>query len=353
MVALHRNFAPSTHLRRAPRHEPRTRRVAVVLNANARRVDAETLRWIQAVVPHEDLFVSRCFEDGCRFVEEILERGYDAVLFGGGDGTFAHGVASLYAAAGRRGLDHIPEVGVLRLGTGNAMAEAIGASPATAAGLADDLRRARAVASRKLVQLLRVEGRPTMFAGFGADAQILDDFHATIGLLKKARVADTLKNAALRYALSVTTRSIPRFMLAQRTEIVAINRGGPATKVDPDGNAIGAPIATGRVLWRGTASLASAASIPFYGLGMKMFPHADRVAGRFQLRLTDMGTAEILANLPRIWKGRYGSPRLHDFLVERVELVLAKPSPFQSGGDLLGERQQVTIDLWHRPIAVV
>lgn len=353
MVALHRTFAPSTHPRLRPRHDRRARRVAVVLNANARRVDAETLRWVQAVVPHDDLFVSRCFEDGCRFVEEILDRDYDAVLFGGGDGTFAHGVASLYAAAERRARHDIPEVGVLRLGTGNAMAETIGAGPATAQGLAEDLRKARASASRKLQQMLRVEGRPTMFAGFGADAQILDDFHATIGMLRRARLAESLKNAAVRYALSVTTRSIPRFVLAQRTEIVAINRGGPALRVDKHGEQVGAPIGNGRVLWRGLASLASAASIPFYGLGLKMFPHADRQPGKFQLRLTDMGTAEILANLPSIWKGHYGSARLHDFLVDRVELVLAKPSPFQSGGDLIGERQQVTIDLWDKPLVVV
>jgi diacylglycerol kinase family enzyme len=354
MVAINSKHAPLAfhQVRPAIRLAPRERRVAVVLNRNARKVDAETLRWVHAVVPGDDLFVSRSIDDAARVAETILERGFDAVLWGGGDGTFALGVSSLAAAAEERGLA-MPEVGVLRLGTGNAMAEALGAGPATAQGLAEDLRRARASISRRRVTLLSVEGRPSMFCGFGLDAQILDDFAGTVSMLKRAGIADRVKSAGLRYFLAVTSRSIPRFLLAQRTEVVAINRGSPATRVDVDGDPVGAPIPAGRVLWRGLASLASAASIPFYGLGMRMFPHADRVPGRFQLRLSDMGTAEALAQLPAVWKGRSRSARLHDFLVDEVELVLSRPSPFQSAGDLIGERQQVTIGMWDRPIVVV
>ena len=351
MVALHTAATRAGSLRTELR-EARPRRVAVMLNVNARKVDGGTLRWVRGVVPREDLFLSWTLTDAPRIAERVVGEGYDAVLLGGGDGTFANGVAALANAA--RHLDApVPDVGVLRLGTGNAMADAIGAAPATADGLAGDLRRARRAPSRRRLSLLEVEGRPAMFCGFGLDAQILDDLHAVMRLLNRARLADRVSSAAVRYFLAVAGRSVPRFALSARTEVVAVNRGAPAIKVDVDGKPIGAPIPNGRVLWRGPASLASAATIPYFGLGMKMFPHAGRERGRFQLRLSDAGVVEILSRLPVIWQGRYQSPRIHDFLVERVELVLSRPAPFQSNGDLVGDRSRLDLGLWQQPVAVV
>lgn len=353
MVALANAFSPQRHP--AP-VAPLTgwgkvRRVAVVLNANARRVDDEVITWVRRIVPEGDLFLSRELADVSRIAAEVVARGYDAVLWGGGDGTFALGVAALCEAAGPAG--RMPDVGTLRLGTGNGIAYSLDASPATPEGLARDLERARLGVSRRPLQLLEVEGRPTVFTGFGLDAQILDDLGRTVGNLDKVGLADTLRSAELRYFLAVTSRSIPRFLASERTEVVAINRGSPAQRVDRDGNPIGAPVPAGRVLWRGRASLASCGAISHYGLAMKMFPHAERQVGRFQLRLTDLGAGMILANLPQIWRGRFDHERLFDFLVDEVELVVSRPMPLQTGGDLIGLRSRVTVGLWSRPVIAV
>src|SRR5262249_12134983 len=356
MVALHTSFLRSVPVeRRVRRSDHRPRRVAVVLNAHARRVDGQTIRWISGVVPPQDLFVSASVEEGTSIAARIVDADYDAVLWGGGDGTFAAGITAVMAAAGRAGLDplELPDMGVLSIGKGNAIADALGAGTATPDGLAGDLARARGAASRRTLPLLDVEGRPAMFCGFGLDAQILDDFSATVGSLRKAGIAEAFKSAGVRYFLSVTSRSIPRFLTTSRPEVVAINRGAPAIKVDVDGKPIGMPIPAGRVLWRGVASLASAGTIPFYGLGMRVFPHVDRLPGRFQLRLSDAGAAEILTHVPKIWNGRFESKRLHDFLVDEVELVLARPAPFQANGDILGERERLTIRYWKHAIPVV
>src|SRR5262249_36654393 len=192
-----------------------------------------------------------------------------------------------------------------------------------------------------------------LFCGFGPAAQILDAYGPTVPALERLHLAAGVKSAGARYFLAVAGRSLPRFLTAQRAEVVAINRGAPALKVDVDGNTVGAPIPAGRVLWRGAASLASASTIPFYGLGMRVFPHVDRVPGMFQLRLANPGTAEILSKLPSVWSGRVSSPRIHDFLVDEVELVLARPTAFQANGDLVGERQRVRLKLWPRPIPIV
>jgi diacylglycerol kinase family enzyme len=351
MVALHTTF-PASGQAPERRAEVRPRRVAVVLNANARRVDSETVRWVRSVVPERDLFLSHRLDECPRIARDIVHSGFDAVLWGGGDGTFANGVAEVVAAARAQGR-RLPEMGVLRLGTGNAIADAIGASRATPDGLADDLIRARGASSARKLPMLDIEGRPGLFCGFGLDAQILDDYGATVRALERLHLADAVKSAGLRYFLAVAGRSVPRFLTAQRAEVVVINRGAPALRVDVDGNAVGAPIANGRVLWRGVATLASAATIPFYGLGMRVFPHADRMPGRFQLRVADPGAVEILTRLPAIWKGRVSSPRIHDFLVDEIEIVLARPTAFQANGDLVGERERVRLKLWRRPIPIV
>src|SRR5262249_6269555 len=184
MVALQTSFpTPVVGPSLSPQPLVRPRRVAVVLNANARRVDDETLRWVRAVVPERDLFVSRAIHESPAIARHLVTSGYDAILWGGGDGTFANGVAEVMTAArGRR----VPEVGVRRLGTGNAIADAIGANPATREGLADDLQRARGARgarNARQIAMLDVDGRPSLFCGFGLDAQILDDFAATVGTL--------------------------------------------------------------------------------------------------------------------------------------------------------------------------
>jgi diacylglycerol kinase family enzyme len=350
MVAL--NAAFPMHSVRPAQRAPRPRRVAVVLNANARKVDGETLRWVRTLVAERDLFVSSSLADSPRIAASIVAEGYDAILWGGGDGTFANGVAEIVAAAARAGRA-LPEMGAIRLGTGNAIADAIGAAAATPVGVAGDLRRVRSTRSARELAMLDVEGRPGLFCGFGLDAQILDDLGATLRRLGRLGLADRIRSAGARYFLSVTSRSIPRFIAASRPEIVAINRGAPAIKVDVDGNPIGAPIPAGRVLWRGVATLASAGTIPFYGLGLRVFPHADRMPGRFQLRLSDAGAAEILTHLPAIWKGRYVGKHIHDFLVDEVEIVLSRPAPFQANGDLQGDRERTTLRLWDHPIPVV
>jgi diacylglycerol kinase family enzyme len=323
-----------------------------VLNVNARKVDQQTVGWLRQLVPTEDLFLSRRAEDAPKICDRLVAERYDAVLFGGGDGTFAMGVGALSAAALRRGAE-LPDVGVLRFGTGNGLAYAIGTGPATMEGVAGELALARSGKAHRRLQLLEVEGRPTMFAGFGLDAQILGDLGDTVDALERVGAAGVLSSAGARYFLAVASRSLPRFVLGQRAEVVAVNRGSDAVRVDVEGNPVGPAIPNGRVLWRGQATLAAASSIPYYGLALKMFPHAEREEGRFQLRLSDLGAGAILANLPVIWKGRVDNARVHDFLVDKVELIVSRPMPFQSGGDLVGERSDVTISLWPKPVAVV
>ena len=115
---------PDTH--RVPSAQPGVGpRVAVLLNAPARKVGPKVVRALSHVVPDEDLFLSRSLLDCKRIVQVVLERGYTTVFTGGGDGTFMGFVNELLRqtdARGRHAGAPMPRVGVLKLGTGNALA---------------------------------------------------------------------------------------------------------------------------------------------------------------------------------------------------------------------------------------
>jgi diacylglycerol kinase family enzyme len=311
-------------------------RVAVIVNENARGVRQRVIDDLQELVPPHDLYLSRSLDHSRQIAARVVERAYDTILLGGGDGTFVQCLSDVAAESRRRG-QALPSVGVLRLGTGNALADCLGASRPTQHGLAHDLGRARRAARPRELSLLEVDGKLTPFAGCGLDAQILED------LGKVSKVIDFVAGplsgaigAGPRYAMTVGLRSTPRFVLKQLPEIEVINTGEPVYPIYWKNGRIleDEPIATGAVVWRGRASIASCSTIPNFGLGMKMFPFCDAREGRFQLRTATATAYETLRNLPAVFRGEYRSPQLHDFLCTSVEIRMERPVPVQIGGDL-------------------
>jgi diacylglycerol kinase family enzyme len=332
-------------------------RVAVILNHNARGVRPEVVERIGRLVPARDLFVSRDLDHSREIARMVVERAYDGVLFGGGDGTFVQCLSDIAGEAKRSDVP-MPGVGVLRLGTGNALADALGASSPTVDGLVKDLRRARSARQGdKVLPLLTIDGKLTPFAGCGLDAQILEDF----GNLGEA--IDTLAGphaakigAGARYALTVALRSTPRFVMSQLPQLEVINTGGPAYRIDwRTGRVVDEdPIATGELLFRGRAALCSASTIPFFGLKMKMFPYASARTDRFQLRCSTATAYETVRNLPAVFRGEYKSPNLHDWLCEGIEVRLERPVPIQIGGDVQSShRDNLVIGMSSEPVRVL
>jgi len=331
-------------------------RVAVIVNENARGVRQRVIDDLAELVPPHDLYVSSSLDHSRQIAAKVVERAYDTVLFGGGDGTFVQCLSDVAAEARRREME-LPSVGVLRLGTGNALADALGASRPTMDGLAHDLGRARRAQRQRPLQLLEVDGKLTPFAGCGLDAQILDDFH------KLGKIIDRVSGpmagaigAAPRYALTVGLRSTPRFLVKRLPEIEVINVGEPVYPIYWRNGRIleEEPIATGAVIWRGRASLASCSTIHNFGLGMRMFPWADAREGRFQLRCATSSAYESLRNLPAVFRGEYRSPTLSDFLCTAVEIRVERPVPMQIGGDLQdGLRARLRVEMADQPVRVL
>ena len=106
--------------------ERKTDRVAVVLNGNARQVTDQLVESFDQVVGSGDLFLSRTLDEAHRIALAIVGAGYPVVLTGGGDGTFVQMVTSITREA-RAVRQEPPVFGLLKLGTGNSLAWALGA----------------------------------------------------------------------------------------------------------------------------------------------------------------------------------------------------------------------------------
>ena len=94
-------------------------------------------------------------------------------------------------------------------------------------------------------------------------------------------------------------------------------------------------------------------TIPYWGLGARIFPYAEERDDRFNLRVVNFGSVAAVVNIRKIWAGSYRSDRLHDFLADRVTIHCQEPTPLQIGGDVVGIRQTVRAELSTRPIRVV
>jgi hypothetical protein len=289
----------------------------------------------------------------------VAERA-EVVLFGGGDGTLSMGLSLLAEAcrglAGAPPSPH-PAIGVLPLGTGNAFAHArsAGILGGGAGALADQLARARD--PRHPLQPFRpIEsaGVRAPFCGFGVDAQLIGDA-AEVGSGALGRALDRAmarlpgalaeRGGALRYAVSIATRSLPHFALAARPRVTVTNLGSPAQRIDEHGREVGAPLPAGAVLWEGACTMAAAATIPCFGFGLRMFPYAERRRDRFHLRASDAGLLEILRNTRAAFAGTYTGPNVHDFLADRVALSMSIAAPYEAGGEAMGKLTQVELTL--------
>jgi diacylglycerol kinase family enzyme len=326
--------------------------VAVLLNARAKAVNAGIRRSLAKVVPPEDLFLSHSQEEAAEIADWVVARRYRTVFIGGGDGSFVSWVNRVLEASERR-RTRAPRFGMLALGTGNAVAELVGATPGNAVeGLASFL--AGKVPGHRQLDLLEFEGRLTPFAGFGVDAAILNDYN----WLKERLGGTPLEGLGLGvagYGLAVALRSAPRTLMERRPAYCEIvNAGREAWRLDGRGRRVGPAIAHGELLYAGPCLMAGASTVPFYGMGMRIFPFAQKARGMMQLRVaTDPAVATLLLNIHRIWSGEFEHEKLLDFQVDRVSLRFERPMPLQVGGDAEGWRQEATFGMARTPIELI
>ncbi|MEN9799447.1 MAG: hypothetical protein RL653_3143 [Pseudomonadota bacterium] len=347
---------PSLPLPR-PLAAPAEPRVAVLLNAHARRVSPQVVEALGRVTPSEDLFLSRSELDTRRIVQTVLERGYTTVFLGGGDGTFVGFVNEFLNQVRRPRFAHatLPRMGVLKLGTGNGLAGWVNASPLAGGRFVEDVLRARAgeVPGYRRLDLVEIDGKRAPFAGLGVDGQIINDY---------LWVREQLAQGALKsvftgpggYFSAIALRTVPHYLgnsvwfdcevtNASSEDAYRLGHDGQVAEIIPPGG----------TLHSGRLMMAAAGTMPFYGYGVRMFPHAARRAGFMQLRLAAVTSLEVLANLHKLWNGSWRGDRIRDFHCKDVSVRFARPMPFQLGGDAQGYREELRMSVSSQPVELV
>jgi len=331
---------------------PPSERIAVVVNGNAKRVNEEVIDTLDQILSAGELFVSRRVEEGRYIARTLVERGYGTVLLGGGDGTFTVMVSDIVREARRQGKAP-PRFGLLRLGTGNALAWVIGASQAKRGGLQVDLERLRGDAGSRPVRLVDIEGYLAPFCGFGIDALVLRDYNQ----VKRAIARGPFRRLApgvVTYVVSSVFKSLPAFVFRPVPHIRIVNEGADAYRLGEKGAVVGRPIRKGEVIFEGRARIASCSTIPYYGFGFRGFPFAEERNDRMNLRVSTIGSFTLVANFPALWKGQYENLEImFDYLVDQVSIETDPETEFQIGGDPVGKRRQVHVRLSPEPIRLV
>ena len=321
-------------------------RAVAIVNSNARRLGGRMRGKLERALPGGVRFTDS-LADARAAIRAEVKRGAELIVLGGGDGTVVMGLTLLGEACRAAGRAE-PAIGILRLGSGNAIADTVGASD----DVVEDLARiVRGGGTRTKMPLLDVLGVRAPFVGMGVDALLLEDHAAVDRVVDRVPIARTLMGGATRYALAVALRSVPRFAAGARPNAVVTNLGEPAIEMRRTGPT-GREERAGHVLWKGACTLVAGATIPFFGFGLKMFAFATTRHDKFHLRCGDAGLFEIMRNTPAAFRGEYFSEHVSDFLCDRVSIELDQETAIEAGGELLGRRNHVELAM-SAPITVI
>ena len=319
---------------------------AVMLNANARRVSQSVRRRIERIVPPEQIFYSHDATESRDITREIKSRGYPVVFTGGGDGTFVKFVND-YVESPRSAQPHlaaVPNIGVLHLGTGNAVAGVV-----SSGNFECDLKSYINSGSKDFqpLHLVQAEGTRFPFGGLGWDAEILNDY---MGLKRSVGANRLLKPVVQNlggYFAALFTRTIPRKLAnlfsKVRTEVRITNLGSEAHVLHG-----GEPVKAygpNEVLYEGPTNITLFGTIPYYGHGMTVLPYSMTRNGFFHLRTATFSMAKALTHLRSIWKGSYVGPDMLDWHAKHVRLEFSHAVPYQYGGDAAGYRETVDVQV--------
>ena len=312
-----------------------------MLNAHAKRVTSRLRSRVASLVPEQDLFYSETLKDGARIAEQLLRRRYARVLLGGGDGTVAVMLGLLVEAAERIGYEpRIPEIGVLRLGTGNALACLAGAG-----NVYHDVARSvlGESGSSRTLRLIRdpVSGRIFPFASLGYDAQVLNDYVEVVER-RRSDFGRWIAKSLTGYLYAIGTKTIPAELNAKRPWIRVV-ASGRVSAIDPETHEE-VPLALGSTLFEGPARAVAVGTTPFYGFGLKVLPDALKRDDRFQVRVSTAPVGYLLTHLPSLWSGALRT-HMHDFLVEGATIESSEPLPMQMAGDARGRTQHLELSL--------
>ena len=333
--------------------------IAALLNGRAKRVTPKVVRALRHALPDAQILVSEDFDQARRHVQHLLEDRPLVVLSGGGDGGVVKLLNLMREFA--RGKP-MPPVGVLKLGTGNGWARAVGA-PDYFDFVKEFSRYPRELPTHTS-SLVEVEQTLCQFGGVGWDARILNDYLRNLdkrsSQLVGSRLATKLHKGLGGYLYSVARITLPEEWALLRAQgqarVKLTNLADEAYTVDELGRPFrltGSSTGRGAVLFDGTVSVASASITPEFGFGFRAFPFARAKPGFMNVRIYERPMLEATRNIVGIWRGAHPMPGMNDFFLTHAEMTFSRPMPFQIGGDGLGVRERIEFRVAPETVEVV
>ncbi|HXW60169.1 MAG TPA: diacylglycerol kinase family protein [Myxococcota bacterium] len=325
-------------------------RVAFLLNANAKSVTRKQKRRLSLLIPKEDLYISHSLDEAQEKIAEIMSQGYAYLFSGGGDGT-AVSTINLLSQYARIMPEHlIPRMGVLKLGTGNALARLLGAH--------EPQRDVRAIMSGKTLKPLMVsmvetnEGILTPFAGIGYDGELINDFEKVKQVFFESPLRKFF-SSLVGFIIAGLFKTLPR-QAGKNPPTIMVTSSQPYYRIAfNEGKDEEIYIDEGTTLYKAIAPLICVGTIPSLGYGINMFPFALKRPGYMHLRISAVPLPTAIANLyPKIWHGTFRHPELYDFLVKDVTIESDASLPYQLAGDAMGYKKKLYFKVSTHPIAM-
>jgi diacylglycerol kinase family enzyme len=319
---------------------PQPRKVAVILNRNARRYTDSLITDIARIIPKNQIWATRSLADAKDAMEEILAGGFDVIFSGGGDGTIVTTVSTIRDLLGSGKESPVPPIGILKLGTGNAWTYAVGVK----GGLKQLVRVVRGehffTAPSRLIEVGRVL---CPFAGMGWDAHILNDYYTLNKEYERSPLAPVMKNL-FGYFMAAATKTVPKFVGGTNIPEVEVTFTGQTLyKPDRRGNYFPISDRQNTIIYHGPASIVAAGTIPFFGYKIRAFPYAGKVPGTMHVRIVNLDVGDAVRNLHKIWRGTYFSSDIIEFMADGIRITSAEDQPIEIGGDPAGYTRSVDL----------
>jgi diacylglycerol kinase family enzyme len=326
----------------------RQRRAAFLLNANAKSVTKNLVNKLAKIIPKDDLYISHNLFEAEENIATILSRGYAYLFCGGGDGTAVSTINLLNEYIKKFPYIKIPQIGVLSLGTGNALARLLCANNPE-----EDIKAILAGKSIKPLAVSMVEtqtGQLTPFAGIGYDGELLNDFESVKEVFFESPFRKFF-SSVLGFSLAGLFKTLPR-QIARELPIIKISTSYPAYRMmEINGVDEEIYLENAQNIYQDFASLICVGTIPSVGYGITMFPFANRRPGYMHLRISAVPLSICLTHLyPSIWHGYFRHKKLYDFLVKDVMIESEKSLPYHLGGDAMGYKNQLYFKISKDPV---
>ena len=315
-----------------------TDKLAIVINANARKVDPRTKIKIERHLPLKriEIFESASVKQAEEIYQEIADKEFGCVLPYGGDGSIMAALNLLI----QKGNGALPTFILQKGGTGNALPPVVGAKR----GFSQLERIASAGSFSKLptikIPLLEVyldehsEPTYTFNAGKGLEAEVMKTYEAgkreangRLGYVS-AIAAVIHQNWDKKYAI---------------TEVIC--NGGRVLQASGKHDLINARnLKPGETIYEGPAANISVGATPFFGYGFKALPLANAGAidreGLMHLRICTHPTQkQLLKDIAQpvhawqLFKGVYRSQSIIELLAQDITVEMEGAA--QIAGDVL------------------